>query len=92
MIKTIIKTPQKYSSPISIFSIYQSRILLFDELWINREVYGGNKRVVNEFPATYALREVSEGVRARRGDILAAFVRARAKGGARNGLHRRRTG
>lgn len=50
------------SMPIFQRSIYQSRMLLLDELSINRKVYGGNKRVVNEFPATYpALREVSVG-------------------------------
>lgn len=60
-------TKRKYhrniSAPVPIFqrSIYQSRVLLSDELSINRKVYGSNKRVVNEFPATYALREVSEG-------------------------------
>lgn len=49
-------------------------MLLLDELSINRKVYGGNKRVVNEFPATYALREV----RARRRDYLRrSFVRER---------------
>lgn len=41
-----------------------------DELWINRKVYGGNKRVVNEFPATYALRGSVGGVRALRMDYL----------------------
>lgn len=41
------------------FNVYQSRrALLLDELWINREIYGDNKRVVNEFPAT--LRSLAE--------------------------------
>lgn len=73
------KTKRRHRNMFSITPVFQchlSKLIFFlNELWINRKVYKGKKRVVNEFPATYVFREVSEGCgRVERDYLRRSFV------------------